>query len=222
MSLAFAPQRQALTVGLTAVGAAIPLVVSLLERFLAPGNQWFVTSLGLCAMWIFAAAVYVLLRPQAGRPRRSRLRLGWTDLLIALCVGVAAALLVPVLSLVATRVIGETDLVATTSQVGVPMLVASIITAAVTEEVLYRAAPIELLDRRRVPPWLIFVLPWAVFVLAHLGSWNLAHVIGVVMPLGALLTWLYLWRRNLLVNITAHAIVDAPLIVIALNSAAVT
>ena len=32
----------------------------------------------------------------------------------------------------------------------------------------------------------------------------------------------YLWRRNLLVNITAHAIVDAPLIVIALNSAAVT
>ena len=188
MSLAFAPQRQALTVGLTAVGAAIPLVVSLLERFLAPGNQWFVTSLGLCAMWIFAAAVYVLLRPQAGLPRRSRLRLGWTDLLIALCVGVAAALLVPVLSLAATRVIGETNLVATTSQVGVPMLVASIITAAVTEEELYRAAPIELLDRRRVPPWLIFVLPWAVFVLAHLGSWNLAHVIGVVMPLGALLT----------------------------------
>lgn len=56
------------------------------------------------------------------------------------------------------------------------------------------------------------------FVVAHLGSWSLAHIVGVVVPLGALMTWLYLWRRNLTVNIIAHAIIDAPLVVLALTA----
>lgn len=211
--------RLGVLVTLTIVGAATPLVVSLIGRVAAPEHGDTVLIGGLAAMWVFAITVYVLLRHIPGTPARPTIRLGWADLGIAVGVGIVGALLVPVLTLAATLVLGETGLATTAGQVQVLILAASILTAAVTEEVLYRASPIELLVARRAPGWLVFALPWALFVVAHLGSWNLAHIIGVVVPLGALLTGLYLWRRNLTVNIVAHAIIDAPLIVLALTTA---
>lgn len=211
--------RPGLLVTLTVVGALTPLIVSLIGGVVAPEHGNTVIIGGLAAMWVFAIAVLVLLRRAPRTPVRPTLRLTWADLGIAVAVGVAAALLVPVLTLGATLVLGETGLATTAGQASVPILALSILTAAVTEEVLYRASPIELLRERRAPGWLVFALPWAVFVVAHLGSWSLAHIIGVVVPLGALMTGLYLWRRNLTVNIIAHAIIDAPLLVLALTAA---
>lgn len=203
---------------LTVIGMLVPLAASLTAPAVGAALQQPVMIGGLVAMWAFAAAVFWLLRSSSDQGGIRPARFGWADLGIAVGVGVAGALLVPVLTLGATALLGETGLGAVATSVPVLLLVASILTAAVTEEVLYRAAPIELLRRRGAPGWVLFVVPWAAFVVAHLGSWNLAHVVGVVVPLGALLAWLYLWRRNLLVNIIAHAIIDAPLIVIALTA----
>jgi len=48
-----------------------------------------------------------------------------------------------------------------------------------------------------------------------LPNWSLAHVLGVVLPLGAALTSLYVWKRNLPFMVTVHFLVDAPLFVLA-------
>lgn len=219
MAVITARPWRGIILGLTAIGAAIPLVVNLTGQALKPEQNPIVLVAGLVAMWAVAVTLFLTMRSSPVPSLETRVRLGWADAGIAVGVGIAGALLVPVLTLGAAQVLGQTELVATAQAVPTPLLVASILTAAVTEEVIYRAAPIELLRARRAPDWLVFVLPWAMFVVAHLGSWNLAHVVGVVMPLGALLTALYLWRRNLTVNITAHAIIDAPLIVVALTAA---
>jgi len=137
-------------------------------------------------------------------------------LLVAILFGIGGMLLVPVLSLLVAQIIGATELVESAERSPVWLIAAGVLTAAVTEEVLYRAAPIELLLRRGAPQWLAALLPLIVFVICHLGSWNLAHIVGVVIPMGILLSLLYLWRRSLTVNIVAHLIIDVPLIVIAL------
>jgi hypothetical protein len=49
------------------------------------------------------------------------------------------------------------------------------------------------------------------------GTWG--HVVGVVLPLGAVITGLYLWRRNVVV-IIAHFLLDLPLVLVALGVSA--
>ena len=46
---------------------------------------------------------------------------------------------------------------------------------------------------------------------------GLSHVLGVVLPLGAVMTGLYLWRRNLWFLIITHFLIDLPIILIALG-----
>ena len=83
----------------------------------------------------------------------------------------------------------------------------SVVRAAVGEEVLFRGYAFERsyeLSRSRA---VAAAIPCAVFTLAHVGPWSWAHLI----PAGAggiLLTVLYLWRRNLWINIVAHCVVD--------------
>jgi membrane protease YdiL (CAAX protease family) len=60
-------------------------------------------------------------------------------------------------------------------------------------------------------------ITFTVFVLLHLGGWNLAHVFGVVLPLGAILTGLYLWRHNLPFVMLIHLVIDLPLFLIAIG-----
>ncbi|WP_269518776.1 CPBP family intramembrane glutamic endopeptidase [Brachybacterium phenoliresistens] len=96
------------------------------------------------------------------------------------------------------------------------MLVAGVLTAAVTEEVIFRAVPMELLLRRRFPSWAAVLVPLIAFTLAHAGSWSPAHVVGVVMPLGLLLGLVYLRWRSLGMCMVVHLLVDAPLVLVAI------
>ena len=57
----------------------------------------------------------------------------------------------------------------------------------------------------------------AVALVLHAGSWNVAHVVAVVLPLGALLGLLYVWRRNIVVVVIAHLVTDLPLVVLAVR-----
>lgn len=43
---------------------------------------------------------------------------------------------------------------------------------------------------------------------SRLATWSPAHAFGVVLPLGAALTGLYLWKRSLAVVIVAHLLAD--------------
>ncbi len=43
------------------------------------------------------------------------------------------------------------------------------------------------------------------FGLAHIPAWGSAFAIAADLPLGILMTAVYLWRRDLIANILAHS-----------------
>ena len=79
--------------------------------------------------------------------------------------------------------------------------------AAVCEEILFRGYPIPRLEELTGRTWIAAIVSWAVFTLAHLSPWGAAQLI-VAGYGGAILTALYLWRRDLACNIFAHFIGD--------------
>jgi membrane protease YdiL (CAAX protease family) len=90
----------------------------------------------------------------------------------------------------------------------------SVIRAAVGEEVLFRGYAIERLQELTGSRTVAAVLSCAVFSLAHVGPWGWSHLLIAGFG-GVMLTALYLWRRNLWVNIVAHFIVDGVAVLLA-------
>jgi membrane protease YdiL (CAAX protease family) len=90
----------------------------------------------------------------------------------------------------------------------------SVIRAAVGEEVLFRGYAIERLQELTGSRTVAAVLSCAVFSLAHVGPWGWSHLLIAGFG-GVMLTALYLWRRNLWVNIVAHFIVDCVAVLLA-------
>lgn len=88
---------------------------------------------------------------------------------------------------------------------------AAVITAAITEEILFRGYPIERLQELTGNVWLAAAMPLLVFVLAHLGGWSAGHLVGVLFG-GVLLTGLYLVTRDLVACMITHALIDSTII----------
>jgi uncharacterized protein len=80
--------------------------------------------------------------------------------------------------------------------------------AAVFEELLYRGFMIERLSEITGRRWLAAIVSLGLFTFAHLGYWGWAHLIVAGFG-GAVLTGLYLWRRDLASNMIAHFFTDA-------------
>jgi len=85
---------------------------------------------------------------------------------------------------------------------------AVVLTAGITEEIMFRGYPIERLLEMTGKLWIAAALPLAVFVFAHLATWSLGHLVGVFFG-GAVLTGLYLWQRDLVACMIAHALIDS-------------
>ena len=83
----------------------------------------------------------------------------------------------------------------------------SVVRAAVGEEVLFRGYAIERLQRLTGSARLAGTVSCVIFTLRHVGYWGWGHLL-VAGFAGALLTLLYLWRRNLWANILAHLLID--------------
>jgi membrane protease YdiL (CAAX protease family) len=88
---------------------------------------------------------------------------------------------------------------------------AVVLTAGITEEIMFRGYPIERLLEITGNLWLSAAIPLAVFVFAHLSAWSLGHLVGVFFG-GAVLTGLYLWQRDLVACMIAHALIDSLII----------
>jgi membrane protease YdiL (CAAX protease family) len=80
--------------------------------------------------------------------------------------------------------------------------------AAIAEETLFRGYGIERIEEATGSRLLAAAATWALFTAAHLSSWGLGSLIVAGFG-GLVLTLLYLWRRNLWVNIIAHWLADA-------------
>jgi membrane protease YdiL (CAAX protease family) len=83
-----------------------------------------------------------------------------------------------------------------------------VIRAASFEELFYRGFMIERLSEITGRRWLAAIISLGAFSFAHLGYWGWAHLIVAGFG-GALLTGLYLWRRDLAANMIAHFFTDA-------------
>jgi membrane protease YdiL (CAAX protease family) len=84
---------------------------------------------------------------------------------------------------------------------------ATMIRAGVVEEILFRGYAIERLRSLSGSTWLAAVASGALFIAAHVASWELAQLI--VVGFGTLiLTLLYVWKRDLVSNMIAHGTTD--------------
>jgi membrane protease YdiL (CAAX protease family) len=81
-----------------------------------------------------------------------------------------------------------------------------VITAAVTEEVLYRAYAVGVGQLLLGSVWVACVLSVAAFTLAHY-KWGIVHMLSVLVP-AIVFTLLFVFTRNIWLCIIAHAIVD--------------
>jgi len=147
-------------------------------------------------------------------------RLTWRAVLLAVGFGIVLGIAVPVLTAVAHWFMpapggGTVDSAAGSGSAWLLLIV--VLTASVTEEILFRAYPIERLGRLTGSRWPGALLSLLAFVAFHLEGWNLGHVLFVVLPLGAVMTGLYLWRRNLGFVIITHFVLDLPIVLIALG-----
>ena len=101
----------------------------------------------------------------------------------------------------------ENQQIATVSAVPYWLQVLIVVRAAVSEEILFRGYAIERLHELSGSRSAAALLSCAIFTFDHVGFWGWHHIF-IAGPAGILLTLLYLWRRNLWVNMTAHFIVD--------------
>lgn len=79
--------------------------------------------------------------------------------------------------------------------------------AAFAEETAFRGYGYERLRTLTGSGTIAALATWALFTIAHLGSWGVAQVVIAAFG-GLVLTLLYVWRRNLWGNILAHWLVD--------------
>ncbi len=139
-------------------------------------------------------------------------------LVVAIVLGIVLGVAIPVLGAVARSMFPASQggtIQSTSTNAPAWLLLFVILTASVTEEILFRAYPLERVAELTGSLWLGVVLSLGAFVAFHVQGWTVAHVVGGVLPGGAIMTTLYVWRRNLLFNILVHFVIDLPLVLIA-------
>lgn len=84
----------------------------------------------------------------------------------------------------------------------------SVIRAGVSEEIMFRGYSIERAEELTGNKFLASVISLVVFTFAHVPLWGWGHLLIAGFG-GLLFTSLYLWKRNIWINIIAHTLVDA-------------
>lgn len=210
---------------LPAVGVVFALGVGLL-----PLSHWGEAYSGLGKTWgheplWWLAAVVVLIYVVAverrslssigfGRPRGWDI--GWAmifGLVMVVVAGVLESVVFPALHL-------KINLTTYQSIMGAPAIyrIALVTRAAVCEEILFRGYPLERLREWSGNVWVAGIVSWVVFTYAHLSAWGAPQLIVAGFG-GAMLTILYLWRRNIWSNMLAHWIADSGFVLLPLITA---
>lgn len=171
---------------------------------------------GMGALWVIAIGTVVVWRRYDSLAGIGLRRVGGRDVLIAFASGVVLMLAVPALAWLATTVTAHgVGLVESATARPAQLVVLGVLTAAVTEEVVFRGAAMGALARAGAVRFWQVAVPAVLFTATHV-AWSPAHTLFVVLPLSVALGCLYLWRRSLPVTMLAHLIIDAPLVVFAL------
>ncbi len=211
---AAAPRRRlASLAGLVlALGVPVALTFSRTTATAGGGDSVVGVVLNEAVMWGLALIVLALVlfwerRPLGSiglvRPTPDALRTGAALTVPLLILAVAAGAIV--------QAAGQPIETGTqeTLVMGLPLWVQlfAAISAGFTEEVLFRGYPIERIGELTGRRWVGGVLPVIIFGALHAPFWGVGHALVAGLT-GLWLTLIYLWRRNLWIAITAHALVD--------------
>ncbi|MCV2361310.1 CPBP family intramembrane metalloprotease [Paucibacter sp. TC2R-5] len=200
--------RDATWIGLSLSLLFPAVLVFALRPLMGTQNAW----MGPLMMWVVVSVLVLKVLPAENLPLSS---IGWQGFsLKSVGLGVAFGLLMmlafPLLQWVYKQMgwEGSAGGLARILQQPVALRVIIVLTAGMLEEVLFRGYAIERLASLMGSRGWAALVSLLVFTGVHLGSWAPSHLISVFV-VGGLLTLLYLWRRNLLICIVAHTVVDA-------------
>lgn len=194
-------------------------VLCALGLFSLPFGSWIHASAGLrnlvlyeTIIWIWVAAILLYVRRVEHR-RLSSIgfrAVGLKDAAIAMVAGVLILAALAIVYYVVFPALhwSENGQVASVASLPYWLNFLIVVRAAISEEILFRGYPIERLQELTGSRAVAGVVSCAVFTLDHVGFWGWHHIFIAGLA-GAALTVLYLWRRNIWVNMIAHFIVDA-------------
>jgi membrane protease YdiL (CAAX protease family) len=164
---------------------------------------------GLIVHWINLAGLVALVlwweRAPLGSIGLSYIR-GWAipaGLLAGIAITVLSGSLVSVLKLSS-----DTEFVSYMQSLPFALRALLVVTAGVFEETLYRGYALERLTTISGSKWIAGMATVAVFTLAHAPAVGISHLAPVAI-VTIFVTLLYLWRRDLILNMVAHATIDA-------------
>ena len=132
----------------------------------------------------------------------------YKDVLWGVALGLLLLLVFPIASVIVKLIGFEVSQENAKALAGMPTYALFLLAlrAAVTEEIIYRAYPVERLIALTGSKVLAAGVPITVFIISHF-SWGMGHLVFVTLA-GGLLTVFYLWKRNVWVNIIGHFLVD--------------
>jgi uncharacterized protein len=135
---------------------------------------------------------------------------GGGDIVAALATGVLMIAVLAVMYLIVLPALhwDETQQLQTLTVMPFWLRFISVVRAAVSEEVLFRGYALERVQELTGSRSAAGIFTWAIFTLEHFSYWGWHHLL-IAGTAGAMLTLLYLWRRNLWANMLAHFMVDA-------------
>lgn len=162
--------------------------------------------------WIVTAILIVYVLAIERRPLASigLIRPGWKSVLFGVLAGVVlVAGFVAIFSVVmpALHMPPNTSAMAGLMHTPLWFRVLLVLRAAVFEEVCYRGYTIERVQELSGSRVLAFVVSVVAFTLAHAGYWGWSALLVPAFG-GIVLAALYMWRRDLVCNMTAHFIAD--------------
>jgi membrane protease YdiL (CAAX protease family) len=196
---------------ITYVGLFIALFGMLLVRELVnrlcPGATFTSAVLKEIGMWLVAVVLIVIVRRGEGLPLSSigfsTARLGksllWGLLIAVICFVVGGGL-------IAVTHYNGGEAGKAMQKLPLWLVTFIVIRAGAVEELCYRGYAIERLHSLGLPRVVAAAIPLIIFGVGHwTGGW--ANIV-IALALGGILAAFYLWRRNLVANMTGHFLVD--------------
>ena len=206
--------RRPTLLGLFIALIGLPIAAAILHTVFTHHSEPLIPkiTLGLLVEWLLFITLIIIIRAEkltlssiGVKPFKLR------DLSLGLCFGILLFILFAII----LTLLPKFGLSITKSQAQAKILMASpfllrlaiVITAGVVEETFYRGYAIERLGQIFGNIRLGALLTLIAFTAVHAISWGLAQLIPISIAAAAL-TLIYLWRRNLILNIIAHIVTD--------------
>lgn len=173
---------------------------------------------GLVIHWLNLAALVFVVILMEKRPLRSigLQRFRWWTLPLGAIAGIAIFASSPLIAKLNTvlGLTGDQGLYPFLLSLPVWLRALLVLTAGIFEEVLFRGYAIERLLEMTGSKWIAGFVTVTAFTLAHIPAVGFPHLLPVLI-VSILVTLLYLWKRDLMVNVIAHIVIDGiPLLIL--------